>query len=79
MGDMMLINIYDRRHTGTMSMYNMLESGHIVAIVKPTSIFPAQKMENTTQFTIDGRPVQLLAKQKRTKASVCVFTDSFLE
>jgi len=38
----------------------------------------AVKMMNITQLTIEGLPVQLLAKQKRTMAFVCANTDSFL-
>ena len=76
----MLINMKDRRHTGTMIMAQTdVRSGHANAIVKPIIMPSALKIENIVQFTIDGRPVQLLAKKKRTIAFVCIFNDNFLE
>ena len=79
MGDMILINMKDRRHTGTRIKYQTSGPGHDNAIVNPMIMLIAHNIENIVQFTIDGRPVQFLAKLNRIKASVCVFTDSFLE
>ena len=66
-GDIMLISMKERTITG-IKRRNDTPSGQSIAIPKPVSSVPIQKIENITQLIIDGRPVQLLATIKRKMA-----------
>ena len=74
-----LSSIEDSRLTVTMRNRNNVGSGQNWAIPNPVIILANTNIEKIVQFTIDGRPVQFLAKKKRTIAFVCAITESFRE